>query len=157
RQELAEARRHQEEVERSLSDLLKDLEPWSSTREVKGEAGRILQEQKQAQAQLEDLQHKGLTGKNPDELTREEKADLEALFDIQKRLTDRTQKLLDKMERMAKDRAEKDNETARELLQAQQEARQGNLPGQMKSAQECIKNNKLNEARQKQQQALAEL
>ena len=42
---LTEARKHQEEVEKSLTGLLKLLEPWSSTREVKGEAKAILQEQ----------------------------------------------------------------------------------------------------------------
>jgi hypothetical protein len=157
RQELAEARQRQQEVEKSLDALLQDLEPWSSTREVKNEAARLLQEQKEAQAQLEALQHKGLTGKSPEELTREEKADLEGLDDAQKRLADRAQKLLDRMERMAADRAEKDNQTARELLGAQQEARKGNLAGKMKAAQQSIQRNKLNEAKQQQGQALAEL
>jgi hypothetical protein len=157
RQELADARQHQEEVEKSLSALLQDLEPWSSTREIKGEANRLLQEQKEAQAQLEALEQKGLTGKSPEELTREEKADLEALRDTQNRLAERSQKLLEKMERMARDRADRDKETAQELLQAQQQARKGDLTGQMKAAQERIGQNKLNEAKEKQKQALAEL
>jgi hypothetical protein len=157
RQELAQARQHQQEVERSLDALLQDLEPWSSTREVKNEASRLLQEQKEARQQLEAMQQKGLTGKSPDELTREEKAELDNLEDVQKRLADRTQKLLDRMERMAGDRAEKDSQTAKELLDAQQEARKGDLAGKMKSAQQSIQRNKLNEARQQQRQALAEL
>src|SRR5262249_60083702 len=54
RAELAEARRHQEEVEKTLTDLLTRMEPWSSAREVKGEAGRILQEQRGLRAAVDD-------------------------------------------------------------------------------------------------------
>src|SRR5207253_9302966 len=39
---LQEARKHQEEVDKTLTDLRKLLEPWSSTREIKGEAKTIL-------------------------------------------------------------------------------------------------------------------
>src|SRR5207248_1769890 len=100
---------------------------------------------------------KGLLGKSPEELSREEKAELDALHDTQRRLTERTARLLDKMESLARDRAEKDNQTARELHEAQQQARQDNVPGQMKAAQERIRENKLNEARQKQGEAVAGL
>src|SRR5207244_11377793 len=46
---LDQARLHQEEVEKTLTDLLSRLEPWTSTREVKGEARALLHEQQQAQ------------------------------------------------------------------------------------------------------------
>src|SRR5260370_2538873 len=63
--QLAEARRDQEEIERTLSDLLERLEPWSSSREIKGEAGKILEEQKKLLAELEELEKKGFLAKHP--------------------------------------------------------------------------------------------
>jgi hypothetical protein len=157
RQALADARRGQEEVERSLGALLQRLEPWSSTREIKGEAGRILQEQRELQAKLEALDQKGLTGKTPEELNQRERAELETLEDAQRRLQERTAELVDKMKRVAENRAEKDPQTSKELREAAGKAEEGNLPGRMKEAGESIKQNKLNEAKDKQRRAVAEL
>src|SRR5262249_50605466 len=53
--------------------------------------------------------------------------------------------------------AEKDQQTAKEMLQAAQDAEEGDLSGKMKSAQQRIAANKLNEARSRQREALAEL
>src|SRR5437667_193709 len=44
---LGQALQHQNEVEKTLSELLSRLEPWSSTREVRGEARTLLQDQRQ--------------------------------------------------------------------------------------------------------------
>src|SRR5207248_9624630 len=55
RQALAEARRKQEEVEKTLNDLLGSMEPFVNSREIKGEIGRILQEQKQLAAQVDAM------------------------------------------------------------------------------------------------------
>jgi hypothetical protein len=157
RRSLAEARRGQEEVERSLSQLLQELEPWSSTLEINSETGRILQEQKELQAQLDELEKNGLTGKSRDELTEQEKADLDAAQEAQKRLQERTANLLNQMKRLADARKEKDPETAADLSKAAEQAEENNLQGAMKSAQENIGQNKLNEARKKQREAIAEL
>ena len=43
--DLADARKHQEEVENAFSELLKQLEPWGSISAVKGETKALLQEQ----------------------------------------------------------------------------------------------------------------
>lgn len=157
RQALVEARRGQEEVEKTLNALLNDLEPWSSTLEVTGEAGRLAQEQKELMAQLEELERKGLTGKNREELAELEKAELDAARDAQKRLQERADELLKQMKRLADARAERDPETAGDLRKAAEAAEEGNLSGQMRSAAEHLRNNELNRARQKQREALAEL
>jgi hypothetical protein len=157
RQALSEARRGQEEVEKSLNALLQELEPWSSTAEIKGEAGRILQDQKDLQDRAEQL-GKDLTGKSPDELTPNEKADLESLQDAQRRLQERTAELIKKMERVAQKREQKgDEQTARELSEAANQAEEGRLVEQMKEAGERIKQNQLNQAQQKQREAVAQL
>jgi hypothetical protein len=157
RETLADARRQQEEVEKTLATLLQEMEPWSSSREVKAEAGRILQEQKQLRAELDELARQDLAGKTPEELTPQQKADLEALRDNQRRLEERANQLLNKMNRIAKERAEKDPETAKELRDAARQAEEGNLVGQMKNAGEQMARNELNAARRSQREAQAQL
>ncbi|MFO0842914.1 MAG: hypothetical protein U0797_11040 [Gemmataceae bacterium] len=157
RRSLADARRGQEEVERSLSQLLQEMEPWSSTLEVNNEASRLLQEQKELQAQLDDLAKKGTTGKSRDELTEAEKADLDAAKEAQSRLQERAGHLLQQMKKLAEARAQRDAETANDLKRAAEQAEQNNLQGQMKDAADSIGRNELNQARKKQQEAAAEL
>ncbi len=156
RQALAEARQGQETVEDRLTALLQRMEPWSSTAEIKGEAGRIQQEQKELMNQAEEMEKKNL-GKNLDELTPADKADLDNLQDMQRRLQERTAELIEKMKKVAEKRAEVDPQTAQELKNAAQDAEKGGLTGHMKEAGESIKKNQLNEARKKQREALAEL
>ena len=155
-EDLAAARRGQEEVERSLGSLLQDLEPWSSSQELSGEASRLAQEQKDLQARLEELA-KGLNGKPRDELSEEQCAELDAAQEKQKRLTQRATDLIKQMKEQAEQRAEKDAETAAELKKAAQRAEAGDLTGRMKAADEKIGANQLNAAGRDQREALAEL
>jgi hypothetical protein len=159
RQVLAEARKGQEEVEKTLNDLLTRMEPWSNAHEIKGEANRLLEEQKQLQAAVEKLmeQEKGFLGKKPEELDRRQRAELEDLTEAQKRLEERTQQLLGKMERVAEQRAGKDPDLAQELRQASEQAKKSNIGEQMKSAREQIEQNELIQARTNQKNSVAEL
>ena len=93
------------------------MEPFTNSREIKAEAGRLLQEQEKLQAAVEELQNRKdfPTGESPDKLNDRQKAELEALSDAQKKQEQRTNQLLDKMARVAEDRKEKDPETAKEL------------------------------------------
>jgi hypothetical protein len=156
RQAVAQARAMQEEVEKTLNDLLTQMEPWSSSREVTGEAGRILQEQRKLQARTEELKKK-LLGKEASELSQAERTDLHDLVDSQRRLEERTNELLGKMNRMAEERAAKDPEGARDLKEASDKAAEGNLDGHMKSAGKMLDKNQLNEARAEQKAAADEL
>src|SRR5262249_43333422 len=72
---LSEVRKHQTEVERTLSELLRFLEPWSSVREVKGEAKSILQEQRKLAEQTAELAQQIPAGAERDRLKSEQKAD----------------------------------------------------------------------------------
>lgn len=157
RRSLADARRGQEEVERGLSQLLQELEPWSSTLEVNNEASRLLQEQKELQAQLDEMAKKGTTGKSREELTESEKAELDAVKEEQARLQERAGNLLQQMKKLSEARARNDPETANDLKRAAEQAEQNNLQGQMKEAGENIGRNELNQAKKKQQEAVAEL
>jgi hypothetical protein len=163
RKALAEARKAQEEVEKTLNDLLaRRLEPWTSSHEIKGEANRLLEEQKRAEAELEKVakqqEQDDAAGKSPEELTPRQRAELDNLKDAQKKLEERTRQLLDKMERVADEREKKeDHETARELRDALNQAQQDNLGEKMKEAREHIERNKLNDARTTQKQNVESL
>jgi uncharacterized integral membrane protein len=158
RKMLAEVRKGQEEVEKTLNDLLtRRLEPWTSSHEIKGEANRLLEEQKRLQAEVEKLAKEDTAGKSPKELPPAQQAELDNLKDGQQKLEERTRQLLEKMERVAAQRAEKDPETARELRDALQEAQQDNIAQKMQEARENIEQNKLNDAHEKQTESVRDL
>jgi hypothetical protein len=155
RKALSEARRSQEEVERSLDSLLQRLEPWSSTLDVSNEANRIAKEQKELMAELETK--KDLTGKKREELPEEAKAELDNLRDKQQRLEERAKNLLEQMKNQAEALAKTDPETSKALKKTAEQAEANGLNAKMAEARKDIENNKLNEAKPKQQEALAQL
>ncbi len=158
RRTLAEARKGQEEVEKTLNDLLtRRLEPWTSSHEIKGEANRLLEEQKRLQVDVEKLEKEDTVGKSPKELTKSQQAELDNLKDAQQKLEERTRQLMEKMDRVADQREKKDPETARELRDALKEAQQDNIPEKMREAHENIEQNKLNDAQGKQQDSIRDL
>jgi hypothetical protein len=158
REALAEARRHQEEIEKTLSDLLQQMEPWTNSREIKGEAGRILQEQQRLQAAVEELaERKDFPPGASSELNDRQKAELDALSDAQKKQELRTNQLLEKMERVAEDRKDKDPEAAKELKGARERALNENVVGKMKDAAEQVKQNQLGKAKETQKASVADL
>jgi hypothetical protein len=155
---LGQARKHQEEVERTLSDLLSRLEPWSDARQVRGEAGRILEDQRKLEGQADELRgRKDLQGKRPDELNEEQRRQLDELRDAQGKLAERTERLLGQMDGLARDRREKDPDTARLLDDARRRAAEDNIAGQMKEARDAAGDNRLNRAREQQRGAAAGL
>ena len=157
RRELADARRAQEEVEKALDAMLQNLEPWSNNEQISGEAGRIAEEQKALQAALAELEKKEIRGKGRDDLKEEDRAELDAIQDRQKRLAERTANLLEQMKKQAEKQAEKDGETAAELKKAAERAESKDIVGRMKSAQEDIGRTRYEDARKAQREALAEL
>ncbi len=156
RQTLAEARKGQEEVEKTLNDLLTRMEPWSNTREIKGEANRLLEEQKQLQAEVEKLKNEVL-GKSKEEFNPKEQAELNNLKDSQQRLEDRARQLLSKMERVAREREAKDPQMAKELSGALDKAKEGDIDGKMADARKQMEQNELGKASVSQQASIAEL
>ena len=157
RQAVADAKEMQEEVEKTLNDLLGRMESFSGTREVKGEAGRILQDQRKLEAEAEELAKKTPPGKEPDQLTPEQKAALAELRDGQKRLEERTQQLLNKMQRMAEERADKDPKGAADLKDAFNKAQDAGLDNDMQKAGDELSKNQLSQAKADQKKAENEL
>lgn len=162
RETLNEARRRQEEVEKTLNDLLSRMEPWANSREIKGEAGKILQEQRRLKDALAELQ-KDTFGKsrNADKeenrLTARQQMQLDDAANDQLQLEQRMNQLLDKMDRMARDREGKDPETAQELREARNQGLKDNIPGLMKEARENTKNNNTEKAQTAQKESIEKL
>jgi hypothetical protein len=155
---LTEARQHQEEVEKTLNDLLQRLEPWTSTQEIKGEAKSILQEQKRLNQETEDLgQQKAFRANKPDDLNDQQRAELEKLRQAQQKLQERMGQLLEKMDRISQDRKDKDPDTARELQKASELGKSGNITGQMQDARNDLAKNNLNKASRDQRESIKNL
>lgn len=153
RQNLAQAKQGQEEVDRTLTDLLSRLEPWSTDRELKGEANKILQEQKELIEKSQDLDRNGLAGKEPRELTPAQRADLRNLAEEQQKLEQRTNQLVQKIKNIADQRAEKDAERAQELRQAAEQVQKDNVSGKMQESRAAIEDNNLTKSQASQRAA----
>jgi hypothetical protein len=152
---LTEARRRQEEVEKTLTDLLQQLEHRSTTREVKGELRDIFEEQRRLGDEIDAMKREqGIQGARLEDLEPRQRARLNDAVAAQKRLRERTEQLLQKMKRLSEQRKEKEPETAAQMRQAFEQGRQENVTGEMKMAQEQLEQNQLNQSRQEQERAL---
>jgi hypothetical protein len=150
---LGEARQNQEEVENTLNELLKLLEPWGHINQVKGEAKNILQEQRRLAEQTKNLDQKETVGNKTEALTPEQRAKLEEAAKLQGKLEERTGQLFGQMERVA---GEKENQvkekqrTAEENIQLakKQASRDEKLSKQLDDAAQALQ-----EANDAQEQA----
>ena len=156
RESIQAARRRQEEVTKTLNDLLARLEPSSVVGEIKGEARDLLDAQRELEARVKKMEEK-TRGKNPDELTMEEREELKAAREAQQELEDRSAKLLERMRQEAERRAKTEPELVEKLKDAVKQAEQENVLGEMRDAREKLDKNQLNDAGKKQKAAAAGL
>jgi hypothetical protein len=124
---LGKAREDQQEVQQTLEELLKYLESWATRNEIKGETRTIQQEQQELQKETEKLaeMYNKLTreGRRGDD---QFKGELKKNAELQRRLGERAQRLLDKMDRVSEDRLDelaKLLESGAKTEKAKQEAR----------------------------------
>jgi hypothetical protein len=154
---LQEAKQHQEEVGKTLNDLLNNtLDSFTSTQEVKGEAKSLLEDEKRLQKETEELRLKDLGQMTPQE-QRDFKAAAERLQAEQQKLKERTDQLLDKMERVAQERKDRDPETAKEMQAAVDQGRKDDISGSMKEAQDRLGEKQPSKAVEKEKEAVEKL
>jgi hypothetical protein len=120
---LSEALGHQEEVEKTLAELLARLEPWSTTREVKGEARAILEEERKLASQTDKLGRELPLGQDPKDLTPEQRAELERAAEAQARVAEHAGQLLNKMERVAQEKRRLAEEKTRLAKEKEKQAK----------------------------------
>src|SRR5262249_46825023 len=152
-----EAWQHQEEVQKTLNELLQALDSFASTAAIKGEAKSILEEQKGLHEETKDPKKNPPLGKNKD-FTEKEEARIRKLSEDQRSIEERTDNLLNQMQQVRdKRREEEDNDTANQLDRAIQKANEGNITGSMKDAREQIQQNKTQDAAKSQREAIDQL
>lgn len=148
REALREARGHQEAVQQTLDNLLQLLEPWSSTRELKGEAKSLLQEQRRLNAETANLSRDKRipSGTRPEALQPEQRSELERTAEAQQKLADRVGQLLSRMERVASERQTRDPATAESLRQAARAGSESNAEGALRQSAQSLRDNQLGQA-----------
>jgi hypothetical protein len=147
---LAQARQHQEEVQKTLRELLKLLEPWSSTQEIKGEAKSILQAQRKLAEQTADLARALPLMPKRTDLKPAQRAELEQAGESQRGVAERADQLLQKMKRLAADRVDQDPGLAKQLSEAASRAEETAVSGKMRAAEQSLRNMQLANAGKQQ-------
>lgn len=151
---LTQAVQHQEEVERTLNDLLANLDPFSSTRQARAEAKALLQEQSKLANETGQLSKEIPQGKLPE--NPQQKALLEQEAEAQARLAEHTKELLNKMDRISgqkqreaeqkaaqardKERLQEEKEAAAEKAKADNPARAQELQEEAREARKDAEN-----------------
>src|SRR5262249_21814920 len=121
----------QEEVKKSIDDLVRFLDPWASVHQVRTQAQDLLEKQREAEKQTRKLE---LQGRDASE------DEIKNAAEAQRALHERLQDLVNKMKDVAKSRAEKgDKHTAARLEEARKEARKGQSGEAMRQAHEDLK------------------
>jgi hypothetical protein len=125
---LPSAVEHQREAERTLKDLLDQMRPWTDAREVRAEAAALARDQEKAARDRAELESKGSIGKPLDQLSPEQRQQLDRQAERQSALADRASELLEKVNRkLAENQAAasaKESEAAAKEVQAAEMERQ---------------------------------
>jgi hypothetical protein len=119
---LAKAVQHQRQTERTLQNMLDDLQPWTEARELRSEAAALDRDQQRLNRDRAALEDPDQVGKPRDQLPVEQRQQLDRLAERQSALSDRTGELLGKLNRkLGEKQAEantKDAEAAAKETQA---------------------------------------
>jgi hypothetical protein len=127
---LAEALKRQRYVEQALEQLLQRLEPWSGANEVRSETRSLLDEQRRLAQQIEQLDRQVEKARR-ELLPPEQQADLDRAAARQEALGNQLSQLIDKMERLSKEKAAQEQQrrqTADQLEKNAQELEKNHSP-----------------------------
>jgi hypothetical protein len=160
--DLTQARREQEEVQKTLEGLLADLTPYVRAQEMQGKTRALLQEQQELEKISEGLRKelKRYEDNKLDKGQKEQlKADLQKAAERQQRLAERARQVLDEMRQVLEKRKESDPDMAKTLEKAVDEANKVQVTKQMDEAANALKpgedpdklESKIGDAAEKQQ------
>lgn len=151
--ELAEpletARDHQERVVESLDSMLDQLDKWESVAEVVSEARDLERRQKETAEQVGELAQSTL-GKSAEDLSSEEKVGLSQSAARQEELREQLGRLERKMAKQEEKIRAEDPDSAQAIKGALDNSRASNLAGKMSETTQDIRNNRLADAGQRQ-------
>jgi hypothetical protein len=112
---LARAEKRQKEVEQTMLSLLEKLEPWSGAGEIRGETRSVLNDLKRQMERNGKLPEKVPPDSPPQQLTPEQKTELDRAAVGDERVAERGRQLVERMNRLA---VEKEAAGAAKLEQA---------------------------------------
>ncbi len=152
RQELSGASQQQQQILQELDRLSQAMRPGGELQRLADRFGRLAREQRNLQAQADKLLPQTL-GKRPEELTAQERAQLQQLSQQQQSLQRATGQAMQDLDRAAQamqQRGSEGSESAREASQALQQSQVGERQSQ---AAQSAQQNALGQARAQQEQA----
>lgn len=112
--------KNQNEIEKMLDGLLKNLEPWAGLTEMRSDARAALLELEEVKRKLEESTKldPSSIGKKLDELSNQQKEKLQNLSNQQIKAAQKAQTLLDKMNQLAGDNKKQDEALAKNINDA---------------------------------------
>ena len=146
---LKEAGRLQKETIASLEKLLEEMRRWDDYRRISADVAGVHREQQQIQEAAERQRLQGV-GRSLEELSPQQRADLERLAQKQAGLARRVDKLQGRMESMGEELQERDPLAAETLAEALDAVRRSALSGAMRESARDIQGNRVGRAVQKQ-------
>lgn len=155
-QALAAAAAHQDEVVRSLEQMLADMSEWDNYRRVQRELAQVRQEQQELAARTAELGRQTLS-RDPRDLAPQQQADLEKLASRQHDLAGQVEKLEQSLRQMSEQLEAQDPLAADTLAEAVEQARRSGLSARMRDAGQAVGRNQIGQAGQAQAQALEQL
>ncbi|MCX7699504.1 MAG: hypothetical protein N2039_01370, partial [Gemmataceae bacterium] len=126
---LSEALKRQRNVEQAIEQLLQRLEPWSGANEVRGETRALLDEQ-QRMAQQTDQLDRQVEKSRRDLLPPEQQAELDRAAARQEALGNQLGQLVEKMDRLAKEKQSQEEQRRKNAEELEQQAQQREKSGQ---------------------------
>jgi hypothetical protein len=139
--DLGDARAEQEKVQEAIADLLKDLEERSTFQQLKAELRDILKEEQERQKDVEKLLEEVDKANGNTNVLRQPdlKAQLRRTAELQRRLADRTEKLIDALGKLSKQKADKDPGLAEMLDRAAKIGTSDQVPSAMRAIARLLK------------------
>jgi hypothetical protein len=138
--DLGQARAEQEKVQQTLEDLLKLMEERSTFQQLKGELRALLQEQQDRQKEVEKL--RDLSFNNLEVLrASDNKAELRRTAELQRRLADRAEKLIDQIEQHGAKLTQSDPALAEMLDKAATIGKENGVPEEMRAIAKLLGDN----------------
>jgi|GEM_PF-396750 len=149
---LEKSLKKQEEVEKGLEGLLKNLEPWAGLTEMRSDARETLLKLEELKRKLEDNQKQdpSASGKKTEELTPMQKEKIEYLSEQQNKVAQKAQNLLDKMNKSTQEKRGLDESATKNIKDALELPVVKELKTNLRSAKEEIETNRLTDAAKSQ-------
>jgi hypothetical protein len=153
---LEKSLKNQQEVEKSLDGLLKNLEPWAGLAEMRSDARETLLELEDLKRKLEDTQKQdpSALGKKADELTPMQKEKIENLSAQQNKVAQKAMNLVDKMNKSTQEKKGLEESVAKNIKDALELPDVKELKNNLRSAKEEIESNRLTDASKSQAKAV---